>query len=123
MRHAKVLGFFVSIIIYFVAPIHPAFPVQFEFADDFCHFTGPFFDCDYVILLDADEVSYLSDPATQAVLYQQIVATIPPPYGEIVAIFVGERIQQIQNGAGPGGSRVQITLRNGNLYLFDVFGR
>ena len=119
MRLVKALGLLIGL--YLVFPINSCLAFEIQFGG--CSTRDVFFDCDYVILLDAGEVSILGDPAVQATLYQQVVASIPPPYGVIVAIAVGERVQQVVDRAGPGGSRVQITIRNGNLYLFDVFGQ
>ena len=88
-----------------------------------CSARGGAVDCDFVVLLDRQEVNTLSSPATRALIAAKVTA-LAPPATAVLAIYIDQRIQQVQNHAGPNGARVQITLRNGqNLHLFDVFPR
>jgi hypothetical protein len=90
-----------------------------------CHGAGPNVDCDYWVDLDTQEVNTLSSPATRAAVAAR-VATLAPPATAILAVYIDQRIQQVQSHAGPNGAHIQITTRlplGPNPHLFDVFGR
>jgi hypothetical protein len=91
-----------------------------------CSITGqgtynnpPGLHVDYLCTLDPQEVATLSHPTTRSTI-AAAAATVNP----IVAVYIDQRIQQIQNGANANGALIKATIVNGNyLREFISHGR
>jgi hypothetical protein len=65
---------------------------------------------DFRIILSRPEVDTLGADETKAAILAALSGSIPPPYGEIVAIWVISHINDIQKRTGDSGASIEFTV-------------
>jgi hypothetical protein len=80
----------------------------------------PHQDTDIGVNLDAQEVNLLGQDTTKATITAYLIAH-GGPLGAIAAQFIIERIGEVQANKGPGGTHIELTIRDGTqLHVFSL---